>query len=90
MTCSSCGATIAEKAIVCYRCGAPTAAPTARPVSAAGRRVRPGTIVSGVLAIALGAMTLVMPDDSTSQIAAGAGAIAAALSTAWLWLRGPR
>jgi len=30
--CASCGAEIAEKAIVCYRCGAPTAAPApARP-----------------------------------------------------------
>ena len=27
MTCRSCGATIADKAIVCYRCGTPTALP---------------------------------------------------------------
>ncbi len=27
MICRSCGAEIADKAIVCYRCGAPTAAP---------------------------------------------------------------
>jgi len=27
MTCRSCGATIADKAIVCYRCGTPTADP---------------------------------------------------------------
>ncbi len=27
MTCRSCGTEIAEKAIVCYRCGAPTAEP---------------------------------------------------------------
>lgn len=33
MTCRSCGAVIAEKAIVCYRCGTPTAAdaPPVRP-----------------------------------------------------------
>ena len=35
MTCRSCGAVIAEKAIVCYRCGAPTAAepPAVRPAA---------------------------------------------------------
>jgi hypothetical protein len=27
VTCRSCGATIADKAIVCYRCGTPTALP---------------------------------------------------------------
>ena len=33
MTCRSCGAVIAEKAIVCYKCGAPTAVapPPVRP-----------------------------------------------------------
>ena len=87
MVCNACGATIAEKAIVCYRCGAPTAAPAARPAPAAGRRARPAALASGVLAVALGALTLVVPDDSTSQLAVGAGSIAAALSTAWLWLR---
>lgn len=29
MLCGTCGATIAEKAIVCYRCGAATAIPVA-------------------------------------------------------------
>jgi hypothetical protein len=52
--------------------------------------VRPGTIASAVLAVALGALTLAVPDDSISQLAAGAGAIAAAASTAWLWLRRAR
>ena len=87
MVCNSCGATIAEKAIVCYRCGAPTALPAVRPASEIRRRVRPGAIVSGVLAVTLGALTLAAPDDSASQIASGAGAVAAALGTAWLWLR---
>ena len=92
MVCNACGATIAEKAIVCYRCGAPTAAPAsaARSASPASRRVRPATIASGVMAVALGALTLMVPDDSTAQLAAGAGAISAALSTAWFWLRRSR
>jgi hypothetical protein len=89
MVCSSCGATIADKAIVCYRCGAPTAAPTARSAPSAGRRgsARPAAIASALVAVALAALTLIVPDDSISQIAAGGGAVAAALSTGWLWLR---
>jgi len=31
MQCATCGASIAEKAIVCYRCGAPTALPVQPP-----------------------------------------------------------
>lgn len=90
MVCNNCGATIAEKAIVCYRCGAPTAAPAARAASSTRRGARPATIASGVLAVALGALTLLVPDDTTSQVAAAAGAVVAALSTAWLWLRQSR
>jgi hypothetical protein len=87
MTCGSCGATIAEKAIVCYRCGAPTASPGARTAPSAARGMRPATIAAGVLAVALAALTLVVPDDSTSQLASGAGAVAAVLTTGWLWLK---
>ena len=37
MTCRSCSATIDDKAIVCYRCGTPTADPaTLKPRAAAG------------------------------------------------------
>jgi hypothetical protein len=49
--------------------------------------MRPATIAGGVLAVALAALTLVVPDDSTSQLAAGAGAVAAVLTTGWMWLR---
>ena|SRR5688572_5076972 len=37
MICAECKATIADKAIVCYRCGAPTAVPVATRPAAAGR-----------------------------------------------------
>ena len=40
MTCRSCGATIADKAIVCYRCGAPTAQPAPVKPAASGSRGR--------------------------------------------------
>jgi len=41
MICQTCGTEIAEKAIVCYRCGTATAAPRRRPPAspAGGRRL---------------------------------------------------
>ena len=41
MNCRSCGTEIADKAIVCYRCGTPTADLPAVPVRPAERVVRP-------------------------------------------------
>jgi hypothetical protein len=65
MTCGTCGATIADKAIVCYRCGAPTAAPVshaARPP--APRRSRAGAQVLLVIGVLLLAVGLILPMDA--------------------------
>lgn len=55
MTCSQCGATIAEKALICYKCGAQTTAPRHQPVAVPTRAgwVRPLLLVA-VLAALLG------------------------------------
>jgi hypothetical protein len=51
--CRSCAADIADKAIVCYRCGTPTAVP-APPAGARGRRGRRmGWIVPLLVIVAL-------------------------------------
>jgi len=55
--CSSCSAEIADKAIVCYRCGTPTAAPPAA-VRAPARRGRGRLIVLVGLLVALVALLL--------------------------------
>jgi hypothetical protein len=44
MICRHCGTEIADKALICYRCGNPTAEP-ARPVRPPSRR-RPGGLIS--------------------------------------------
>ena len=51
MTCRSCGATIADKAIVCYRCGTPTALPPdlAARAKAAQPARRPAWIVAPII-----------------------------------------
>jgi hypothetical protein len=52
MTCSTCGATIADRAIVCYKCGTPTAVPAApeRPARRGGAPI--AAMVMGVAGVA--------------------------------------
>jgi LPXTG-motif cell wall-anchored protein len=88
MTCTACGATIADKAIVCYRCGAPTAVPARRggPPPASRRPIVPA---AAALAGA-GALEVVGFTHATGTAAAtpemAAGAVLAAVG-AWLLLR---
>ena len=86
MTCRSCGATIADKAIVCYRCGTPTAGPAA-PARPATRARAPWAFVVAAVAVALMAVSvaIVSPEHRTAIAVAG-GLIAVALA-AWAMLR---
>jgi hypothetical protein len=69
MTCRTCAAEIADKAIVCYRCGTPTAVPAAppRPRQAPGWR---GPVLLAGLA-AIGAWVAV-PGPATGFVRAAA------------------
>jgi hypothetical protein len=51
--CRSCSAEIDAKAIVCYRCGAPTADPVARPTRAAPPRRTALWVVAAIVAVAI-------------------------------------
>ena len=53
MICRQCGTEIADKAIVCYRCGTATTDPVRRP-AAIRRRRGPGPLVALVLLVLLG------------------------------------
>jgi hypothetical protein len=71
MTCGSCGATIAEKAIVCYRCGVPTALPPP-PVRPVPRPAVPRWVGPLVVAIIIGLGVWLAPktaEDSWERIA---------------------
>jgi hypothetical protein len=54
MICRHCGTEIADKAIVCYRCGAGTADPVRRPAAVRPRRGRMLPLVALVLLVLLG------------------------------------
>jgi len=76
--CQSCGKEIDDKAIVCYRCGEPTAV-AARPVPPAGRRPRWGLIAIIAVIVGLAVWLVPMtPPDSPARMAAFA---AVALAT---------
>jgi hypothetical protein len=78
MICRSCGTEIADKAIVCYRCGAPTSAPAPRPTSRGGTRpVALRGVIVAVMFVIVVAAVLVVP-----RLAPGAPRVAAYLGVA--------
>ena len=84
MICRSCGATIADKAIVCYRCGTPTAIPAAPVRPATTRAQTPWTFVALVLMAVLVTVALVImfPDH---RLAAGAGGSVVVVAALGAW-----
>ena len=85
MECRACGAEIADKAIVCYRCGAATTDPVRRAVPVRPKR---SPIVSLIVLVVLALLALYLGQASRSaadpqpfELAAGlcAGAAAAIL-----------
>jgi hypothetical protein len=54
MTCRHCGTEIADKAIICYRCGAATTDPVRRAAPIRPRRARALSLVGLVLLVLLG------------------------------------
>ena len=62
MICRQCGTDIADKAIVCYRCGTATAAPVRRPSPApSGSRLRLGLIMAALMLAIIAAAVVLLP-----------------------------
>ena len=78
MQCRQCGTEIAEKAIVCYRCGAATTDPVRKPVP-----VRPGgsapSLLSGIAILLVALLLLVFAKASGYPQYMNAAAIVVAL-----------
>ena len=90
MKCRSCGTEIAEKAIVCFRCGTPTdmPAPPARPRARPRAPIGVGVLVV-IVAIALGLWLLppMLTDGAFPLYISWAGLVLAAGLAAWLLRR---
>lgn len=85
MICRNCGTEIADKAIVCYRCGAGTTDPVRRPAAVGPRRGRALPLVALVLLALLGlflgeaGQTVLPPGHGYGTAAAVAIAVAIVL-----------
>jgi LPXTG-motif cell wall-anchored protein len=90
MKCRSCGTEIAEKAIVCFRCGTPTDMPAlpSRPRPRPRAPIGVGVLVL-IVAIALGLWLLppMLTDGAFPLYIGWAGLVLAAGLTAWLLRR---
>lgn len=75
MLCRTCGTEIADKAIVCYRCGAGTTDPVRKAVAIKPRRSLLGLVVAVLLlllALYLGYASQTVAEPRAWQLAAGA------------------
>ena len=68
MTCRQCGTVIADKAIVCYRCGTPTADPSATTSTAAAVRRRSAASIWLAIGLIAGGLTAVSLDHGGGSL----------------------
>ena len=79
MVCRNCGTEIADKAIICFRCGASTTDPVRRPAAVRPRRSRLFEVVALVLLVLLGLFlgqagrVVQVPVGPAASLAIGAG-----------------
>jgi hypothetical protein len=66
MQCRSCGTEIADKALICYKCGAATTDPIYQPPSAARRRSRASFIITFIALLLLAGVAAVLARSSPS------------------------
>jgi hypothetical protein len=90
MTCKHCGTEIADKALVCYRCGRATAESPARPAPVAGPPSRI-PVVAALLVLMLGAvyMSQAAAGEAPRVVSWSVSGLAAVVLVWWLW-RGRR
>jgi hypothetical protein len=83
MQCRNCGAEIAEKALICYRCGEATTAPRIAPPSPPRERGPVAIIIAILVIIAAGVLVLPELEPGTPRIAGWATLVVVTALSAW-------
>ncbi len=91
MTCKNCGTEIADKALICFRCGQATFEAQRKPAAQAGRRSNPIVTVVALIVLVLAALFLGQAGtDEVPRIVTWVIAVLAAIVLAWRLLAGRR
>lgn len=90
MKCRNCGIEIAEKALICYRCGTATTEPRIAPPPAVAPRGPLPVIVAILLIIALAVALLPQLAEGTQRLAGWAGVVVATVLAVWFLRPTPR
>ena len=91
MLCRSCGTEIAEKALICFRCGAATSDPVRQPFVAKKQDPSLASLIAGVVLLAGGAGAMVaLPPGTADTIAAVVAGTGGVVSFASLVIRRAR
>ena len=77
MVCRSCGTEIADKALICYKCGTATSEPRVTPPPSQRRPTSRGPVVLAVLVLVVSA--LVMGQIATDQVPREVGYVLAVI-----------
>jgi len=86
MTCKHCGTEIADKALVCYRCGRATAETATRPAPAVRPRSRI-PVVAALLVLILGAvyMSQAAAGEAPRVVSWSVAGLSAVVLVWWFW-----
>jgi len=84
MKCRTCSTEIADKAIVCYRCGTATAAPRVTPPEARPGRGPWPVVVAILTLIAVSLLVLPQLPEGPMRIAGWAGVVVATVLVVWV------
>lgn len=88
MICRHCGTEIADKALICYRCGHATAEPRVKPPAQRPPRRSPLPSIIALVALALGALYMGQAAaGDTPRLVGYVVAVLAVVAIVWRYLR---
>lgn len=83
MKCRTCGTEIADKALICYRCGDATTTPRIQPPPTPAARGPVPMLIALVIVAAAGLLVIPELEPGTPRLAGYAAVVIVALASAW-------